>query len=368
MNIRKNYLVKAETLSDSGTKIINIGGSKPITALELIFKCTNGATSNTARKISEDVTSIKVSDGGRELFSLPMLEAQAVQLGLLKRPCHKDIKEGAAGVNTESVMINFGRWFGDSEFYLSPADFLNLQLKITTAFTVSATVGWATGTGTVSVIAHTIEEGVTASRGYVVTKSVNDYTPAASGDVVVDLPTDYNYLLLTNISRETLTTPVTKLTNIKLSLNNDEYIPIDEATTDVLYRNHSELPKQIVYADCLRANGGTFLGHTFDLNMVSMRGQTDENLMTIDAITAEGITFGLLEYSTPATPTLQTTAGSEKIAISGSCLGGALYHRFEGYEKDAGFLISKYKKATLKLTQGNAGGTGAVILSQLFLK
>lgn len=236
---RSVEIESALALSDAGSKSINITPGAPISAIELIFGATKGATENQSDKISQYVTKIELVDGANVLASVSMQELMALnafQLGDL--PAH-DMDLAASGTPQESAWLIFGRYLFDPDYYLDPSNYRNLQLKVTTNCTAAAGT-YVTGTFTIDIICHVIDEGYGAYNGFFSPKTVYTWTTVASGVVTIDMPQDYPYLHLLMGAGETAVAPSTDVTNWKMSCDADKHIVFDMGAADLVLRNRSQ--------------------------------------------------------------------------------------------------------------------------------
>lgn len=237
MKVRDVYLAKAQTLTDSGTVTIPIPKGLKIQHLRCKIGATNGATSNTLGKVNAMVSKIEVVDGSDALHSLSMRQEQALNCFQNYWFPRKELSAGAAVVIFEEALVLFGRHFKDRAFYLDTARFSNPQLKITYALTISATAGFATGTGTLSVIARVIEDQAPPYMGFVMAKELKSWTTAASGDESTILPLDFPYLALLVAALKTTVDPTTIITNFKLQRDAGRFIDYDITGADLLSDN-----------------------------------------------------------------------------------------------------------------------------------
>jgi hypothetical protein len=237
MKTRDVYIAKSQTLADSGSWTFGLSAFDKIQHIRIRLSATNGATSNTVGKLLSWVTKIEVVDGANVLASLSGLEWMAADCFCNGCMPYRDDHGGAGVVITDEVLVLFGRFFGDREYYLDTSRYANPLLRITFAFTVSATAGVATGTEAVSIIATTIEDGALPYKGFIMRKEIVSFTSAASGDQPVILPTDYPYMGLYVSALKTTVSPDTIITNFKLTRNLDQFIDFSLAGADAFAKN-----------------------------------------------------------------------------------------------------------------------------------
>ena len=237
MKTRDYVLVNGETIADSATVTKNLDRNLKIQEIRVRYQATNGATSNTLAKLNGMVTKIEVVNGSDVLHSLSGQEEQALNFFRHRSLPFKQLNSKAAGVVIEEFIVNFGRFRGDRDFYLDTGRFSNPQLKLTHALTISATAGFATGTGLLTVILKLIEDNAPPSRGFIQSQEIKAWTTLGSGDEDTDLPLDFPFQSIMVKDLETLIEPDVDLTNLKLNINSGRWIPFDLSTALILADN-----------------------------------------------------------------------------------------------------------------------------------
>ncbi|MHC4397646.1 MAG: hypothetical protein ACYS1A_18540, partial [Planctomycetota bacterium] len=170
LKTRLRVLKDEASINDSDTITLDINITKPISAFTILYEATNGATSCVDHELHDDVSKIEVVDGTDVKTSLSMIEMQALNFFETGKLPFQQLTEAAAGVQKEMAIIHFGRFLNDPDYYIDPTKFDNLQLQLVHALTVSATAGFATGTGKYTVIAHIMEDGYGPALGYMMAK------------------------------------------------------------------------------------------------------------------------------------------------------------------------------------------------------
>lgn len=247
-------------LDDTGTKIIDLKTKDPLSAIRLEFKGTNGATHNKENLMNDVITKIEIVDGSDLLYSLNMKQAQALQWYNTKRMPFIRIEERGGGSIREEVVMQFGRYLNDPEYYLDLTKFNNPQLKITTdedAVRAMGATGFLTTTFKVTINLHVIEEGAADPLGFFMSKEVYSFTSATSGDEHVDLPRDYPYagiLLRSYVSGNDLNENISTL---KLSCDAGKFIPIHKKCGDIMTMNEFDFGLQQIRCQLYRKNAET---------------------------------------------------------------------------------------------------------------
>ncbi len=364
MIFRDHYLKREATINDSDLVVIDLNMNKPVSALIIEYEATNGATSCLNKEIHDDVSKIEVVDGSDVLFSLSMIEALGLNYLELGRIPHHKLTEAAAAVQEESVIIHFGRMMDDPRFYLDPTKFSNLQLRLTHALTISATAGFATGTGKITVKARIIEEGAEAQEGFMMSKLIKNYTSGTSGEEQTDLPRDFPYRLLGIKALKTLLRPDEVISKNKLSLDADARIPFENFMEDTMDANEARHGEQKQIKELFSADDGTALLDLYDIRHADARTTEDDHIAHIEGVDAEQVTNSLYDLTTPGTPALQGTAK----AVIVSAYGGsphAMNGEYFGDPMNPGHWLDSRSFGDIKLIQTQvAAGNVSIILQQ----
>src|SRR5271157_1140588 len=117
MKVRDVYIVSGKTEADAGTDTFPLNQLGKITHIDLIFKATNGATSNTIAKLKSLISKIEVVDGSLVICSLSGRELFAVDCYCNGIAPFQDLSSGAGIVITDELVLMFGRYLGDREYY-----------------------------------------------------------------------------------------------------------------------------------------------------------------------------------------------------------------------------------------------------------
>lgn len=369
---REAFLIKDETLSDSGTKIESLAASAPISAIDIIYEATSGSTSARNAPIHPMVTKIEVVDGADVLCSGQMKDLMAIQAYQTGRMPYMDIDEQASVQSIETCRVHFGRYLWDEDYFLDPDAFTNLQIKLTHALTIAADLGYATGTGKLSLILYLMEGLTRSPRGVIVNKEIYTYTSSASGVEVVELPEDYPIRGIYVHSLEANIALATDLTNIKLSLGNDKFIPFDYPIEDIITRtvqNYGAFEYEAllftqnddVYDVLVAVPKQYLLTPKFtSATLVAMSAHLDAFVGNrgVFQVTEHNVTSGVshIDYATdlPIHAVLGGYVPFNVIPFEFAPLG----------MEDHAIEVSRWKRGQLKLTDGAAGASNRVIVQQ----
>lgn len=237
MRYRDSYIEKLKTLADSDSEIIDINIKQPITELYIEMRANNAGSSAAKNSpLARCISKVELVDGSTVLYSLSGQQVMAnCCFDMLRFPC-RIIQSTHGDAQLDTFPIRFGRWFGDTDYAFLPTKFSNPQLKITWDIDANNAVtdgDRATDTAKLTVIARIMEDAPEPS-GFLMTKEVINFTTAGSGDERIDLPIDHPYRRLMIRSFETQVSPASHISNLKLSMDQDAYIPFDISGGDQL--------------------------------------------------------------------------------------------------------------------------------------
>ncbi len=351
------------TLADSGTQLVPLDITDPISALYLEVRATNGATSNRSNLIPQNISKIEVIDGSKVIFSLTGEEAFALACYRSGRLPYILANELPGTVQNAVIPIRFGRWLYDTSLALDPAKFRNLQLRVqwnlATVTAVGAT-GFATGTGALSVFADVMEGGP-APSGCITAKQHYTWATAASGITYIDMPMDnpYKSLLVRGYLAGTALYGV--LSHLKMNCDQGKLVPFDNRMTD-LHRYWSMEYGPFAYGHQFYAADGNTLASILKLDeAVALCVQSGD---TVAQYAALGVGQGTLDLLTGG------SAQSSAQQISGNIAGYApfacAYVPFgDPSDPDDWFPVGTFKQVRLELTNAAASGVGSVVVEQL---
>jgi hypothetical protein len=364
VKIRKHYLHKQATVSDSGVQSTGLAFNFPITALEIVFEATIAAAHAHDNPLTDFFTNFEVGDASYSVFNLPAKEAIAFSYYMLKRSPQINESEVGAAVPTYRFVIPFGLYYGDPNHYLLPSNYNSLMLKITSAIN---TTYQDTGTGKVTVIAHTIEQGAGDYRGVVRVKSHFDDTSAASGTKQFDGPLDDPWLACMLTGRITAVAPTAVVTNVKIIDDNGNYIPFDERTVDLLASNVWSHPPFECNLACAGAADGIVLSPVWNIRGLSCIALVATYYQADIVITAEKIlAITNLEGATPTATAHTTTLPT--FNVRGYQPYGTLWMPFGNIENGEVLPVSDVGNRRIEMVNGSASATLKMVIAQLAQK
>lgn len=239
MKIRDTCLYHRHAfIQDALTWTFPIDIVDPVTEFKVHFRCRVHTSAGVAANyyfpppLPYVIEEIAVIDGSEVIYALNGAECVAMStfdLGYMPFMHHTE----TPGMTVHWCFpIHFGRSLVDPEWIFDPKKFKNPQIRITWDLAAVVPVGAggfqdaATRAIEISIWAKIMEEGA-RPRGYLMTKQIKEYTPAGAGDEVTWLPTDFpirklmarSYIWNGKMSDST--------THIKLSQDQDKWIPFD---------------------------------------------------------------------------------------------------------------------------------------------
>jgi len=184
------------------------------------------------------VSKIELVDGSDVLCSLSGIQAQALyywETGELPF----NINEYENNIECCATFpINFGRFMWDRQFALNPANYNNLQLKITHN---KALGGSAPDAGTMAIFAYTFDDPYPTPGAFFMSKEHHSYSLTASAHKYIDLPTDFPYRVLMPMSYETTYAFNTQFAYFSWYADNKKRVFLDNIAGSELAKLHQEM-------------------------------------------------------------------------------------------------------------------------------
>jgi hypothetical protein len=356
MRLRDVYILNAQTLNDSDTVTVNLTKALKILYLRVQYQDKNGATSNTVCRLNGMVSKIAVVDGSDVLHSLSMREEQALNAFTYGHMPFQVLSEDDDIVLVEEALVDFRRYPGDTQFYLDTAKYQNPQLQLTHALTISATAGFVTGQGKVSVIARVIDSGAPSQAGFTMSKEMDSFASTSSGDHNTDLPLDFPISGILIQAPVDANAPDTYISNIKLTQDFDAYIPVNMSMADLLRQNLDQYGEFQQRIDILEDTTATLLGDLY-YRTRGWAGPTDGTAKAfVSAVVGNQLSV------------VMTTGGAAGLGASlvGQAPHGSVFYEFgDGNSADQVYNPQGVGKFQLKVTGAATGATVKVVTSQL---
>jgi len=294
MNYRVAKILAPEDLGGGGTKVIDINIADIISRIDIIFRTLNGASTFDDHP-ADNISKIELVDGSDVLFSLNGRECQALNF-YDRREASDNHMTGSNGEWMRAVFgIDFGRHLFDPLLAFDPTKFTNPQLKITWDENVACT---AAGDNFMTVQAHLFDELKPTPTGFLMSKNVYTYTPAANAYEYLDLPTDHPLRTLLVGSHQEEFNFTQMIAELKISEDNDKRIPMDLTGDELFYLMKQLYPEYIENVYMVISNTGTDFRVTPFEDAIIV-GQLCSNPQDLSGLFGNG---GLAAFTTETSP------------------------------------------------------------------
>jgi hypothetical protein len=367
MRERLVYLADEETIPNSGTFIKNIDVIDPITAIDLIFEAQTGATSCVDHEIHDDVSKIEVVDGADVLHSLSMQEEMALNCYETGKFPWFEFSERPGQTVRQGCTIFFGRGYRDQEIYLNPKNFRNPQLRINYSLTISATAGFATGTGKITAIAHVLEDVKGTYKGFLMSKEHYSYTASASSHEYIDLPTDYKYRgILLRALRSTYGWDA-QIDRIKLHADREKFVKLDARGRHLFQQAVDRFGTFVQKKTLHSADADTALLDLYNILQVSAFSTTADQIAQYEDVSGEQVTLGLYNWLGASNVGKQSSAQPVTVSAEGYQPMSCLYLPMGDMDDPEEYWdVTKYGSVVLDiLTTSSGSGSMNVVIQQL---
>ena len=354
-----------QALDDVGTKIMDFKTKEPISAIRLEFVGTNGATHNKSNFINDVITKIELVDGSDQLFSLTLKEAQALEFRRTGKMPYIRPGESASGSQNESTLILFGRYLWDPEYYLDLTKFTNPQLKITTniaAVRAAGATGYLSGSLKVTVDLHTMPEGATPAKGFMMAKNVRSFTSGTSGDEPTSLPKDYPYVSLMLRAYAEGMDIDENISKLKIDCDTGKFIPLEKYVKDLYKTEEQDLgPAELRYY-LFRKDSETVYHILNHDPIVSVMGRDGNDVINVNTCWSGAF---MLRFYTGNTGAAVVAEELLLFIVKGSCPHSTINVPFGlRMQPETYFNPKDYEDISLVLTQAAASAV-SVVLEQL---
>lgn len=367
---RDVYIEKEKTLADSGTEIIELALSDPISELQIRFKIKNGGTSNINNPVARNITKIELVDGANVIYSLDGMLSQAMSYyssGILPS---MQRQSGPSENQEDHFILRFGRHLWDAENALVPAKFRNLQLKISynlANVTALGATGFLTGSAKLTVITRIMEDLGAEPAAYMMAKSHYNWTTAASGEERISLPTDHTYAMLLFRAWETEVKLYSTISNLKLSIDQDKDVPFDLDSWDFLKMMENrwglfDLDQHVFATSVENIQSWLGVGETAVATPESASGDPTAFRSHIQVY---GVDSGHVNFTSDGSDHSTNSQDIVQLKVSGQALHHCYAYPF-GRMEDVETYFNAPEVGDIKFiaTQGNAGADGTVALLQ----
>jgi len=363
---RPVVLKDREVFTDTATIRQALAGLGAVSAIDIKLRATTGATSKQGVYIHDDVDTIDVKDGSDILYSLNGIESQALTCYHNHKMPAAIFREGAAVVEEETFTVHFGRFLGDERYWLDTDQYRNPLLELALTLAISATAGFATGTGRVSIVAWIWDEKPAVREGVLISKEYKEFTSLASGDDLTELPIDLPHRLLLVRAYEANVLYETDITQILLRANRGGKILLNmepEMVRDIARQRYGSFSYGV---ELFRTDADTVDTFLHLIDSVALQALQDLDIATIDARLANRLTLQLLTLAVTPTIAKSTTDRAIDAVVHGFIPFGTLPLLIADPDDPDDWLDpGQYNNMQLVLTQGGAAATVQVFGQQV---
>jgi len=347
-------LVSAETVADSGAKIIDLDVSEPITTLTTILQLTNGGAKAPNLPPARIVSNIEIFDGGntyQKLNGQETIGTYWLDTGIYP---YRWLCEIELNPQIDAMPICFGRWVGDTEYAFDARRFVNPQLKV--EWSKDALHG--TGTLQLTVLAH-VMDGVPVPNKALFWKIIESFTSVASGDKVVYLPCDYPYQKFGLRVWESLMNPQVNINNVKLACDVDRLVIFDMSHT-LLQREIENLWGKFIYSKFDKVDDADTREHWGGAKaQIDLRWCQE----TVGGAVHSGNTW--LTYNAKTNAGASASGQGAEVTVQGFMPESITCWPFgDMWDPGSWFDPTPYQTIRATVTQGNAGAACDVMLRQ----
>jgi len=362
MKYRDVELYYQQALDNVGTKIMDLRTTDPISAIRLSFFGTNGSASNKSNFINDVITKIELVDGSDQLLSLSMKEAQAIQFRRTAKMPYMRPGEKNDGSQEEQVMLLFGRYLWDPDYFMDLTKFRNPQLKITTNIAAVRAIGtdaFATGSLKVTIDLLVIQEGAAAAKGFFMSKNIYGFTSGTSGDEHIDMPMDYPYAGLMVRAYTAGNDIDENISKIKLNCDAGKFIPFEKWIKDLYKHEEEDFGAAEMRYYLFRKNGETIY-HPINHDPIVSLEPWIANRITCAQFSWSGAFALYLSDAAGAAVTSEEMIG---LIVKGSCPHSTIFVPFGLKQEVESFFDPKvFGDIDLVLTQKAASAVDVVLV------
>lgn len=233
MDYRYASILPLTDLATSGTKLININLTDPISALDINYQVAVGAGQR-LKHISAAFGKIELIDGSDVLVSLEGTQMRGIEYYLDKEPAMEQSTVNQSATDYGRLTYNFGRHLYDEQLALDPTKFTNPQIRLT--WDVANVEANATDLD-VEIFAHIFDQRSVTPAAFLMAKELERYSPSAGAWEYINLPRDYPYRALWVQGYEKGHEPYAFFDNFKLTEDVDKRVPYDLNLGDLLALN-----------------------------------------------------------------------------------------------------------------------------------
>jgi len=354
----------------SGTLTVDLPNANYLQGLLLRVQNVNGATSNIGETIQGDITKIEVIGDGIPLFSASGRMCRKIEhYDIGDEPATNETQEPSA-VQWAVFPIKFGRHTQDKELLVPAWQLSTFQLKVTYAFTDSATAGYTTSAtnAKIDVIGRSLYSTERVNTPFLKKTETYSKTPASTGTESVNLPVgagngSYRRIMLG--CYEAGIEDGVDITDFELKVNDSQTIVKDRWDTAQIKNANKYNAKHTKNINLELSNTDTWATYVSKIQSITAIGGEAVHVPTITAVAGDTITLGLSDLAVPTVVAVDETI---RVAIKGSVVSHAVMIDL-GTDNiaDSLYVGGQAGISSLKVnyTVGATGGDTRVIAEQL---
>jgi len=256
MKYRITEILAEKTLASSGTELIDIDLTDPISALVFEYKNTRGSNTN-AGHVASCLTKVELIDGSDVMFSLTGKQLHALGYFDVGKAPYTFLTNAVGVMEIIAPVYHFGTRLWDSSLAFDPKKHRNPQLRIQFDRTKNDA---SSSAHTLRILAYVFDEKAISPMGFLMTKELKTYDCGSEGSYeYTDLPLDYPFRKLLIQAYTADYQPWQVANEIRLSEDNDKRIPVDEKVSALMKYYNTIHPRwnEGLYA-VLTATGADF--------------------------------------------------------------------------------------------------------------
>ncbi len=362
---------KSASVSKKMTERIDLPETGFLSSIYVVFAAENGSSYNEDNHLHDCVTKIEVvGAGGETLKSLTGVQGQGLNWFDKSDISRMQVTEGGAEWQAERWMINFGRYWKDTEYMLDCGKVIDGQLKITWDLSAVRAVSDTTAfkdanaeLGVVYAIPH--DFAGPAPKGYIKSTETKSWTSEASGINYVKIPRNNPIRRIMVRCYESGVAPTSGITNLKLNGDSGKVVPWDNDLGALVSMNMFHYPVARYYINGVRVvNGDTKEIHLGWCREPQVQPITADRQAWPSAETHGKVTIGLYDTATPT-----AISSEELVRLSGSGWGfhNCVMLPFDIPKWNEELLLQAQALGSLDLevTQGNAGAAVSFVTEEV---
>lgn len=233
MNYRQATLLATTQITTAGTEPISLAGLDSISRLYAVIELVNNGNNPTNHPLAA-MPMIDIVDGSDVIASMKGYGAQAMSYYDTGKMPHNELNYEDNGWARVTVPINFGRFLWDPELALNPKNFKNLLLRVKHDYSLG---GCSPDNAYLRIFADMFDEKVITPVGYLQSKEIFSFTPAAGAAKYVGLPMDNDIRKIVVMNVNDNEEPDIQFESIVIDEDKGKHIVVDCQTMDLIRRS-----------------------------------------------------------------------------------------------------------------------------------